>query len=84
MRTFLFFFVFNVTLWLVRNGQFLTMRRFPAEQLGKDATSYECRPIDDCTASGLNVSISFKERLKMDGLKASLAAAHAVYRTFQS
>lgn len=60
------------------------MRRFPAEQAGKDSTSYEYRPIDDATASGLNVSTSFKERLKMDGLCALLMSAHAVNSTFQS
>ena len=60
------------------------MRRFPAVQGEKDTTSWDVRPIEDDTASGLNVSTSFKERFKIDGLCALLAAAHAVNATFES
>ncbi len=56
---------------LVSNVPFddwLPTLRFPREQPGKDASSYEYRPIDDCTASGLNLATASWEKMRMQNL----------------
>ena len=55
---------------------------FPCEQFGKDATSYEYRPIDDCSASGLNLATSTCEKMRMLGLGTLLASAREVREVF--
>ena len=62
----------------VAYDRYLPTLRFPCEQLGKDNTSWDYRPIDDCTASGLNGSTHTSEHLKMHGLGTLLACAHTV------
>lgn len=57
---------------------FLPSLRFPCEQSGRDATSYEYRPIDDCSASGLNLATSTCEKMHVHWLGTLLASAHAV------
>ena len=49
-------------------GKCLHTLRFPREQAGGDSTSYEYRPIDDCTGSGLNPATGHTERMRMHGL----------------
>ena len=48
--------------------QWLATLRFPRIQLKAD-TSYEVRPIDDCTGSGLNWSVIIRDKMVMDTLK---------------
>ncbi|CAK0886391.1 unnamed protein product, partial [Prorocentrum cordatum] len=47
--------------------QWLPTRRFPRVQ-GRTAASCKVRPIDDATASGLNLAVSTQERMRMAGL----------------
>ena len=63
--------------WLDEQGQvkhnvplenWLPMLRFPRVQLKPD-TSYEVRPIDDCTGGGLNWSIAVVDKMVMDNLR---------------
>ena len=63
-------------------SSFLATLRFPCEQSGKDATSYEYRPIDDCSASGLNLATSTCEKMHMHGPGTLLASAREVREVF--
>ncbi len=56
--------------------------RFPREQLGKEASSYEYRPIDDCTASGLNLATAVHEKMRMQNLATLLSCARRVREIF--
>ena len=50
--------------------------RFPRVQQRPD-TSYDVRPIDDCTGSGLNFTIVIMDKMVLDNLsKLKKAAAH--------
>ena len=48
--------------------QWLPTRRFARTQ-GNTQSSYKVRPIDDCTASGLNPGAAAVERMRMSGLE---------------
>ena len=63
---------------------YLPTLRFPCAQLGKDNTSLDFRPIDDCSASGLIGSTHTSEHLKMHGLSTLLACGHMVRKMFSS
>eukprot|EP00959_Pyramimonas_sp_CCMP1952_P343910 7203421-Pyramimonas_sp.AAC.1 len=56
-------------------ARLLPTRRFPRLQK-RTATSYKVRPVDDATASGLNLAAATQERMRMAGL-ASLPDAVA-------
>ena len=60
----------------------LPTRRFPRVQR-RTGTSYAVRPIDDCTASGLNVGACTSERMKMCGLEVLLRSAHLAAELFR-
>lgn len=44
--------------------------------------SYEYRPIDDCSASGLNLATITCEKMLMHGLETLLVSAHEARETF--
>jgi len=47
-----------------------------------DSTSYEYRPIDDCTGSGLNPCTGFSEQMRMHGLETLFTTSHNVRKKF--
>ena len=53
-------------------NEWLPTLRFPRVQQGEH-TSYKVRPIDDCTASGLNPAAAVCEKMHMSGLQTLLA-----------
>jgi hypothetical protein len=62
-------------------ARWLPTRRFPRVQ-SRTATSYKVRPIDDATASGLNLAVATQERMRMAGLVSLLDAASFIAETF--
>lgn len=59
----------------------LPTRRFARTQSGT-GTSYKVRPIDDCTASGLNPATAAVERMKMTGLEELMNTAQFIADEF--
>ena len=56
--------------------------RFPRVQERPD-TSYEVRPIDDCTGSGLNFAISVVDKMTLDNLVKLKNAALYIQRLWR-
>ena len=76
--------------WLDHTGQvrstvpfarWLPTRRFPRVQ-NRTATSYKVRPIDDATASGLNLAAATQERMRMAGIASLLDAVAFIAEEF--
>ena len=63
--------------WTVPYDRWLPTLRFPREQERPD-TSYEVRPIDDCSGSGLNAAVQAVEKMRMDGIRALTTTAHYI------
>ena len=61
--------------------QWLPTHRFPRIQ-NRAGSSFDVRPIDDCTASGLNPAAAVLERMRMSGLPVLLAICEMVAREF--
>ena len=62
--------------------RWLPTRRFPYVQ-HRTATSYRVRPIDDATASGLNLAVATQERMRMAGLASLLDAVSFIAENFR-
>ena len=62
--------------------KWLPTQRFPRVQ-HRSATSYDVRPIDNCTASGLNPAAATTEAMRVTGLSTLLATTQHVAEMFK-
>ena len=63
-------------------NNWLPTRRFPRVQAKADS-SYTVRPIDDCSASGLNLGTDAQERMRVTGVDCLVEAVGHVYNCFK-